>query len=270
MKTSLRNLLASLAVSAMMALPTAGQALILNSSILENQDADGAFVSRSVDFLKFNTHGGTLTFDVLASDLPDGLDDSMVWVFKDDGHLDLGDWVAENDDTDFTIDGNNDGSLSELDSFLSVFLAAGNYWLAVGTGGDDGGFDMIDGLQLESSVFSSGQPVASSLALNYQLTINGDFNTGIESVPEPAPICLLASGLVWIGLRASRKARQGGSIVCAYRRCEEGGNRCSVHSGGVFRWPVRPVRLGRIADQGEGASKSSTLRKVRLSWLRVE
>lgn len=204
MKTSLRTLLAGLSVSAMMALPAAGQALILNGSILENEDADGAFVSRTVDFLKFNTHGGTLTFDILTSDPPDGLDDSMIWIFKDDGPLDLGDWVSENDDTDFAVDGNSDGSLNELDSFLSVFLSAGNYWLAIGSGGDIGGVDMIDGLQLEFSVFSSGQPVASSLALNYQLTVGGDFSTDASTIPEPAPVYLLASGLASIGSRFAR------------------------------------------------------------------
>lgn len=200
MKTSLPNAFASFFMLAALTLPTTSPAVVINGSILENQDANGAFVSRSVDFLKFSTAGGALTFDILASDLPSGLDDSMIWLFRDDGHLDLGDWVAENDDTDFAVDGNSDGSLNELDSFLSVALPAGNYQLAIGSGGDPGGVDMVDGLQLESSTFSSGQPVASSVALNYQLTISGDFNTHTSPLSEPASIYLLASGLGAIGL----------------------------------------------------------------------
>lgn len=210
MKTSLQNLLAGLFIPAAIALAPAGQAAVINGSILEHQDAAGAFVSRSVDFLNFSTAGGTLTFDILASDLADGLDDSMIWLFKDDGHLDLSDWLAENDDTDFSIDGNGDGSSNELDSFLSMALSAGHYLLAIGSGGDFGGADMIDGLQLESSAFSSGQPVAASLALNYQLTVSGDFNTRLSPIPEPASIYLWASGLGALGLRfARRQAKRG-------------------------------------------------------------
>ncbi len=134
-------------------------------------------------------------FDVLASDLANGLDDSMIWLFSDDGHLDLSDWLAENDDTDFATDGNSDGSLNELDSFLTATLSAGNYLLAIGTGGDFGGADMIDGLQLESSPFSSGNPVASSSSLSYQLTINGDFKQP-QSIPEPSLWVLLTLGFM--------------------------------------------------------------------------
>jgi hypothetical protein len=204
MKTSLQNVFASLFIPAIMALPATSHAVVINGSILEYQDGNGDFVARSVDFLKFNTTGGILTFDILASDLANGLDDPMIWLFKDDGNLDPGDWVAENNDTDFAIDGNSDGSLNELDSFLSIVLSAGHYQLAIGSGGDFGGADMIDGLQFESSAFSSGMPVASSLALNYQLTVGGDFNANASPVPEPASIYLLASGLASIGLRFAR------------------------------------------------------------------
>lgn len=209
MRFSPQKILRGLFMTAIMALPSISLAAVINGSILEYQDAAGGFVSRSVDFLKFNTAGGVLTFDILASGRPNGLDDSMVWVFKDDGRLDPSDWVAENDDTDFVVDGNGDGSSSELDSFLSIALSPGNYQLAIGSGGDSGGADMIDGLQFESLASSSGQPVASSLPLSYQLTVGGDFNTGAAPVPEPATRCLLASGLAAMGLRsARRKARR--------------------------------------------------------------
>jgi hypothetical protein len=208
MKSSLQKIFPGLILSAMIVIPQTSRATVINDSIFENQDANGAFVSRTVDFLPFTTAGGVLTFDILASDTPNGLDDSMIWIFNDDGHLEPGDWVAENDDTDFANDGNDDGSLNELDSFLSIVLSGGNYLLAVGSGGDYGGADMIDGLQLESSPFSSGQPVASSLALNYQLTIGGDFNAGANdddsSIPEPSSLYLFASGLCAIGLRWPR------------------------------------------------------------------
>lgn len=200
------NILASLAASAMILLPATSLAEIINDSILEYQDTSGAFVSRSVDFIPFSTTGGTLTFDVLASDLPNRLDDPMVWLFRDDGHLDPGDWLAENDDTDFAIDGNGDGSLNELDSFLSATLPAGNYQLAIGSSGDFGGTDILDGLQLESSPFSSGQPAAFSVALGYQLTVSGDFNTGTGAspIPEPGPLGLWVSGLIALGLFVPR------------------------------------------------------------------
>jgi hypothetical protein len=213
MKTQLRNILAGLAAPAMLVLPATSPAEIIHGDISEYQDTNSAFVSRSVDFVKFSTAGGTLTFDVLASDLPNRLDDPMVWLFKDDGQLDPGDWLAENDDTNFAADGNSDGSLNELDSFMSVTLLAGDYQLAIGSGGDFGGTDMLDGLQLESSPFSSDQPAALSVALGYQLTVSGDFNmgnSGASSIPEPAPLFLWVSGLALTGLwLRHHKARRG-------------------------------------------------------------
>lgn len=207
MKTSLRNLFVGLLLLTTIALSPTGQAAVINGNLLENQDANGGFVSRTVDFIKFSTIGGLLTFDVLASDQPNGLDDAMIWLFNDDGQLDLSDWLAENDDSDFAVDGNSDGSSNELDAFLSIVLAAGQYQVAIGTGGDFGGADMIDGRQLESSAFSSGLPAVSSLGLNYQLTVGGDFNTRLSPIPLPASIYFMVSGL---GLAlAGRKMRRG-------------------------------------------------------------
>ena len=211
MKIQMHNILAGLVVPAMMSLPATSRAETINDSISEYQDTNGAFVSRSVDFVRFSTMGGTLTFDILASDLPDRLDDPMIWVFKDDGQLDPGDWLAENDDTDFAADGNGDGSLNELDSFLSVALPAGDYQLAIGSGGDFGGTDILDGLQLESSPFSSGQPAALSVALGYQLTVSGDFNTGntgASPIPEPAPLGLWITGLIPLSLFVPRPIKK--------------------------------------------------------------
>lgn len=207
---TLQNLLARFFVPALMALPAAGQAaVVIDGSLLEYQDANGDFASRTVDFVPFHTAGGVLSFDILASGQPGGLDDPMLWIFNDDGHLDPEDWVAENDDTDFALDGNGDGSASELDPLLSLALPAGGYLLAIGSGGDVGGADVVDGLQWEAAGFGSGLPAASSLALGYQLIVSGGFNTDATPVPEPATGCLLASGLAAAGLRpARRRARR--------------------------------------------------------------
>ncbi len=205
MQRSLHNILTAVLLFTLL-LSTTSYAATINGSLLEYQDANGSFVARSVDFISFSTPGGAFTFDMLASEQPDGLDDPMLWLFNDDGQLDASDWLAENDDSDFAHDGNQDGSLNELDSFLSLVIAAGNYKLAIGTGGDFGGTDLIDGLQLESSPFSSGLPAVSSLKLNYQLTITGDMSPQVTPVPVPAAGYLMLSGLglVWLRRRARR------------------------------------------------------------------
>lgn len=96
--------------------------------------------SKTVDFHSFNSLGGLYIFDVTASGgydsegnyLGTGLQDSYIWVFRDDGLLDPTDWVAENDDWHLGVDGES-GSVHLLDSFLSLQLEVGAYFLAVGS-----------------------------------------------------------------------------------------------------------------------------------------
>ncbi|KJV05088.1 hypothetical protein VZ94_20705 [Methylocucumis oryzae] len=73
--------------------------------------------------------------------------------------------------------------------------------------GDFGGTDLIDGLQLESSPFSSGLSAVSSLRLNYQLTITGDMNSHMTPVPVSAACYFMLSALGLVLLRRRARCR---------------------------------------------------------------
>jgi len=58
--------------------------------------------------------------------------DPYIYLFRNDGFLDSSDLIASNDDGSLPAAGGADGSVSNVDSFLSLNLDAGGYVLAVG------------------------------------------------------------------------------------------------------------------------------------------
>lgn len=163
-------------------------------------NADGFAVNQTVNFYRFTAQGGEASFNVLASGvLPNGLGDSMIWLFRDDGQVDGSDLIASNDDS-WGFGPESDGSTSGLDSYLSLVLNAGQYLLAVGNCCESGS-TILDGLQ-----FGNEAPFASVQNLNYRLTFSGDLTLQSNAVPVPTTLALAGLGLFALGASRRRAA----------------------------------------------------------------
>ncbi|MFA9441105.1 DVUA0089 family protein [Uliginosibacterium sp. sgz301328] len=164
-------------------------AAVIVDRIDQYSNSFGIQSGRSVDFWHITSAGGAATFS-----LQTGSFDSALWLFRDDGSLDLFDYVAFASNTAF----------GALDALLSTVLNPGSYILAVGTYAWPEiipTIDLLDGLQFESLLSR-----VNATALPYQLTISGASVVGLaNSVPEPASLALVACAL---GLLAGRWRRR--------------------------------------------------------------
>jgi len=139
--------------------------------------------------------------------------DSSIYLFYDDGSLDVSDKIAWNDDvnpTDFPAIGGADGSTDFLDSYLSINLSASDYILTVG----DYNLDENDAIAHVNT--NSFGPYGNLMEYDQLIADHGDYKvtfTGditITQTPNPVPIpgaaLLLGSGLIGIvGVRRKFK-----------------------------------------------------------------
>jgi hypothetical protein len=203
------------------AVASASATTVVTGNLFPVFDAQGARIGSTVDYWYFSVNSpGTVSIDTLSSEIggvyPDGLVwydvngdgedaffDPFIWLFADDGSLDAGDMIAQNDDSNDTY---ADGSISELDSYLSLDLTDGDYILAIGTY-DLTIDDAVDGLN--DTLWDDDYPYPIDFDYNpidhgdYQITFDGDVTVQQAVIPETGTIFLLGGGL--LGLLALKR-----------------------------------------------------------------
>lgn len=200
--------------SAFFATSVSAVTTIVAGNINEVLNVAGDRVGSSVDHWSFTVNtAGIITIDTLSwegdSDFEEELEthestdvngdgeiayiDSYIYLFHDDGFLDSGDFIAENDDSEETFD---DGSISGLDAYLSIDLDAGSYILAIGAYDLNQG-DAINGFNPANfypvTVDEFGDEIENDHG-DYQITFAGDVN--VSAVPVPIAAWLFGSGLI--------------------------------------------------------------------------
>lgn len=214
------NKLFAVAFISCLCVSTSASAGIIESTLYDTHPADlpGNY-RHSIDLWYFNASSDTQAiFDIMAweyfdqdlnNDGENTVFDSMIWLFKDDGQITEDDILYINDDGGI----GNDGSISLVDSYLDVFLTAGNYVLMVGSSWNTD-FSNIDinnkeqyasqfGFQDSSGTYwwiTNGQGHA-----DYQLTFSGVTLNTVE-VSSPATIWIFMTAIVLIASR--RKTRK--------------------------------------------------------------
>jgi hypothetical protein len=155
------------------------------------------------------TADGDVTVDIRSFMVETSFIDSEIWVLRDDGFLSGDDLIASNDDA-AAGEGSADGSVSTLDSFLSVNLSAGSYLVAVSTSGPSDIDDVLSGVTPTSVPLTLDGALVGAESGRYHLTVDGEV-TGLTSPPTPNPepdaTLLFGFGGLAVSFAVRRRAR---------------------------------------------------------------
>lgn len=191
-------LAAALFASAALSHEARAVTVIADGTILRNPDTS----SITVDYLAFTTSAaGTVTIDLLSWEWNEATErrvdvngdgeyaflDTYIHLFQ--GSLATGNHIASNEDSG---SGTADGSVSALDSFLSLNLAAGNYILAISAYNFDVD-EAVSGINRGSSYPVTVDEFGILATIDhgdYRVTLTGEF---ITAVPEPATAISLSA-----------------------------------------------------------------------------
>lgn len=136
-------------------------------SWLNNGVRDVGYEIRAIRF-SVNSQG-PVTVDVLSAGVMTPSLDAQIYLLRDDENPDIGDVLYVNDDGEPGAD----GSLLELDSYLQVELAPGDYLLYV-SGCCYSAEDALAGYRLVTGSDSLGDLTEGGANGEYQVTITGD------------------------------------------------------------------------------------------------
>lgn len=172
----------------------------LGGNAVGNSIFDG-FTTTEVDYIPFSVAGGTgtVTIDVRSYELNsttvqeqdingDGLISSIdptIYLFRDDGSLDITDYTLQT--SEFSFDTLGDGSISFLDPYLELvnLLPSGNYLLAIGS----------DDLTLAAALAGSYSQSIGPIGPNDTVSSFGAYQVTINSIPEPASAVMVLAAL---------------------------------------------------------------------------
>lgn len=138
----------------------------------------------SIDYYDFTVNtSGSVQFDILSFDAFSSFIDSVLVIYANDGTpLSIDNYVDSSDDH-FGADLN--GSSYFYDSFLDVFLDAGDYTVVVASYGTTYGDIESRGFSMDAVVLTSdlGGPIPTEG--RYALDVYGDVSFGMAVVPLP-------------------------------------------------------------------------------------
>ncbi|MBF7074275.1 DVUA0089 family protein [Glaciecola sp. MH2013] len=159
-----------------------------NASVILTGSID---TGSEVDYVSFSmTSDSFLEINVLARGFNGSRLDSYIYLYRPDVS---GALVGRNDDSR-SGNWNADGSTSGLDSYLNIFLTAGNYTLAIGD------FFLSD---TDARDGFNESNASDTFVGAYQITFTG--NGFVTDVPAPIGLSLLGLGLLGFSVSRSRR-----------------------------------------------------------------
>nr|WP_237476325.1 DVUA0089 family protein [Vibrio eleionomae] len=128
--------------------------------------------------------------------------DTVISLYSNDGSLDLSDYIAYNDDSGSDA-ASSDGSTTDLDSYLTITLSAGEYVLLVSDYDYNGDGYSLDAYDIASSINFGDQLETNEGYASYQITWSDNVYLETQSdddtdVPEPPALSIFLVALLGV------------------------------------------------------------------------
>ena len=122
------------------------------------------------------TSDAVIDFNMTSSNI-----DTYLWLFEDDGTLDVADLLANDDDGG-----------AGLNSFISIFLTSGDYVISA----DACCHSVSETINMSNTHSHAG---------SYSINISGPVVTNATNVPEPSTLVIFALGIMGLASRRFKK-----------------------------------------------------------------